>query len=92
MVSLGPQVLMEVVTAEARSSAGEGSPLKIALFSLGNMCAHPVCAEVLLSLGAREPLTRLGRSPDSTIQRYVQRIQVELSQIIPTLRGMMNNI
>lgn len=68
---------MEVVTAEARSSAGEGSPLKIALFSLGNMCAHPVCAEALLSLGAREPLIRLGRSPDSTIQRYVQRIQVQ---------------
>ncbi|KAK9820795.1 hypothetical protein WJX74_004813 [Apatococcus lobatus] len=73
------QVLMEVVTAEARSSAGEGSPLKIALFSLGNMCAHPVCAEALLSLGAREPLARLGRSNDSTIQRYVQRIQGKLA-------------
>ena len=74
------QALLEVVTSPEASAiaadANNGSPLKIALFSLGNMCAHSVCAEALLKLRARELLARLLRSPDSIVQRYTQRIQV----------------
>jgi hypothetical protein len=35
----------------AAAAADGGSPVKIALFSLGNMCAHRECREALLAAG-----------------------------------------
>jgi hypothetical protein len=67
-----------------RSSSGgggggeSGSPVKIALFSLGNMATHRECREVLLQLGIREVLRNLASSPDPTLQRYIARVQQKL--------------
>ncbi|KAG2431488.1 hypothetical protein HXX76_009502 [Chlamydomonas incerta] len=55
-----------------------GSPVKIALFSLGNMCAHRECRESLLALGVQDVIRRLSSSPDPTQQKYLQRIQQKL--------------
>lgn len=63
----------------AAAAAADGSnPLRICLFSLGNMCAHRECADALLQLGICASLTRLRSSTDATVQKYVQRIQVQL--------------
>mmetsp|Transcript_35208 Transcript_35208/g.48864 ORF Transcript_35208/g.48864 Transcript_35208/m.48864 type:complete len:493 (+) Transcript_35208:442-1920(+) len=65
--------------SSSTSSSGEGqSPLKIALFSLGNMCTHRECRERLLQLGFRDMITGLSTSKDDTVQKYVARIQSKL--------------
>ncbi|KAF5174888.1 Serine/threonine-protein kinase TIO [Thalictrum thalictroides] len=46
------------------------SPLKIALFSLGKMCAHPQCRSLLRSSEFFPIFGRLRQSPDSTVANY----------------------
>ena len=50
--------------------------MKVALFSLGNMCTHASCSQVLLSLGLPATLQRLSASPDAVVKKYCARIQV----------------
>jgi fused-like protein len=65
--------------AGTASGGGEGqSPLKIALFSLGNMCTHRDCRERLLQLDFRAVVAQLAASPDAVVQKYVARIQSKL--------------
>uniref|UniRef100_A0A7S3VLZ8 non-specific serine/threonine protein kinase n=1 Tax=Dunaliella tertiolecta TaxID=3047 RepID=A0A7S3VLZ8_DUNTE len=68
------------------SGADGGSPIKIALFSLGNMCAHRECREALLALNIWDAIRRLSPSTDTTIQKYLQRIQTKLQQAGATAR------
>ena len=70
----------------AAAAADAGSPLKISLFSLGNMCAHRSCADALLQLGIGGSLSRLSALPDATVRKYIERIQV--SQSASILQGM----
>jgi hypothetical protein len=56
-----------------------GSPQKIALFSLGNMCAHRECREVLQQAGIRALMAALEGSPDATVQKYLGRMHQKLS-------------
>lgn len=53
------------------------SSVQIALFSLGNLCAHGECAEALVRLGLADALQAVlrDRGSDATVQRYVARIQ-----------------
>ena len=63
----------------AGGGGGEGgSPVKIALFSLGNMCAHRECRESLIHLGVHDMIKRLGGSTDPETLKYIQRIQTKL--------------
>lgn len=64
-------------TTPARSSS---SSVQIALFSLGNLCAHAECAEVLGRLGLLQALDGVLRvwSGDATVARYTQRIQAKM--------------
>eukprot|EP00899_Mesostigma_viride_P028194 jgi/Mesvir1/855/Mv17428-RA.1 len=68
--------------AAGGASGGEGgqSPMKIALFSLGNMCAHKECREQLLALGFRDVIARLSTWNDDVVLKYVSRIQNKLEQ------------
>lgn len=52
--------------------------MKIALFSLGNMCAHRECREALINLGVHDMLKRLSSSSDPETQKYLARIQAKL--------------
>lgn len=76
------QALLDTINQpeSAAASSEGGSPLKIALFSLGNMCAHPDCREALLSTGFSSAIERLASSRDVTVQKYVTRIKTKLSQ------------
>jgi hypothetical protein len=80
--ALRPQALLDTVLhPEAAGSASDGgSPLKIALFSLGNMCAHRECREALQAVGFTEAIDRLASSNDTTVQKYVTRIKTKLAQ------------
>ena len=53
------------------------SSVQIALFSLGNLCAHAECADALARLGLADALQAVlrDRGGDATVQRYVARIQ-----------------
>ena len=51
------------------------SPLKISLFSLGNMCSHPTCRGALLEMGLAEAVDALRSSlADATVHKYCTRI------------------
>lgn len=66
-------------TQSMGGTAGDGgSPVKIALFSLGNMCAHKECRDALLGLGVTEVIKKLSSNPEPTMQKYLQRIQSKL--------------
>ena len=57
------------------------SSVQIALFSLGNLCAHAECAEALAQLGLAEALAAVlrERGGDATVQRYVARVQQKMA-------------
>ena len=67
----------------ARAGTGGGadaqSPVKIALFSLGNLCTHEECRERLLSLGFETRVDALADSGDPAVRRYVARIQGKIA-------------
>ena len=69
-----------VASDEAEASQ---SPLKIALFSLGNMCAHAECRQWLLRperhfLESLDALVSHGGGADSVIVKYCARIESKL--------------
>ncbi|GAA0141846.1 non-receptor serine/threonine protein kinase [Lithospermum erythrorhizon] len=53
-----------------RKDAVNESPIKIALFSLTKMCAHPPCRQFLRSSELFPVMRRLRQSPESTIAKY----------------------
>ncbi|EFJ33693.1 hypothetical protein SELMODRAFT_230534 [Selaginella moellendorffii] len=57
------------------------SPLKIALFSVGNMCIHAPCRQYLRSLELFRVLLQLKNSTDSTIIKYLNRIMCKFPDI-----------
>jgi hypothetical protein len=82
------EALMQLASQPDRPGGGRGggggggeggSPQKIALFSLGNMCAHRECKEVLQRAGVRALMHALAGSPDPTVQKYLARMQQKLS-------------
>ncbi|KAK7393136.1 hypothetical protein VNO78_21601 [Psophocarpus tetragonolobus] len=54
----------------SRSDSGNESPLKIALFSLAKMCAHPLCRQFIRSSPLFSVIGRLQQSPESSIAKY----------------------
>ena len=72
----------------AAAAADGSNPLRISLFSLGNMCAHKECADALLQLGINNSLMKLRSSPDATVQKYVQRIQVLQPQRVARVKDL----
>lgn len=78
------QALLQVVECSVGPGGGAteaGSPAKIALFSLGNMCAYAQCAAELQSLGIWDALASLAPvRVDATIDKYCIRIQVRKPQ------------
>jgi fused len=73
-----------MVASLADSNSGAGSPgtgsasAQIALFSLGNLCAHIECVQALLELGFLESLEGLHCSKDAMIRQYAARAQQKL--------------
>lgn len=57
------------------------SSVQIALFSLGNLCAHAECADALAQMGLADALAVVlrERGGDATVQRYVARIQQKMA-------------
>ena len=76
----GPQQLHPVPAAAAAAAAADGaSPVKIALFSIGNMCAHRECREALVALGLKDVLRSLSGASDPVLQKYLARVQAKLT-------------
>ncbi|BBN17969.1 fused [Marchantia polymorpha subsp. ruderalis] len=72
------QVIADCANAPAghdrRGASNSESPLKIALFSLGNMCVHAACRQYLRSPELFRVLLKLKQSSDATVVKYVTRI------------------
>jgi fused-like protein len=65
--------------SSAAAGGGEGqNPLKIALFSLGNLCSHGACRAHLASLGVRAAVAPLASSPDGATAKYAVRVLAKL--------------
>ena len=56
------------------------SPGKTALSCLGNMCKYLDCRKALRQLGIHQVLRTLSAVPDATLQRDIQRLQLELKK------------
>ncbi|XP_058074020.1 serine/threonine-protein kinase TIO [Magnolia sinica] len=69
-----------VALSPSRRDAVNESPLKIALFSLGKMCAHMPCRHFIRSSEFFPILTRLRQSPDATIANYATLITNKVSE------------
>lgn len=63
----------------SRRDAANESPLKIALFSLGKMCAHQPCRQYLVSSELFPVIGRLRQSPESTIATYASNIMSKVA-------------
>ncbi len=63
----------------SRKDAVNESPLKIALFSLAEMCSHPPCRQFLCSSELFPVIGRLRQSPESTISQYASVIISKVS-------------
>lgn len=73
------QALLALAGTPAGARGGSpvsDEPLKVSLFSLGNMCVHKPCSRVLQSMGLVDLLRRLSTLSDPQIQKHVARIQV----------------
>lgn len=79
-----PQAMLELIqrrdlppTPGGSAPGDSTSSVQIALFSLGNLCAHAECAEALSRLGLGQALDAVlsERGGDATVQRYVARIR-----------------
>ncbi|WJX17387.1 non-specific serine/threonine protein kinase [Trifolium repens] len=71
------QSLLELISDYAvsalnpsRNDSTNESPLKIALFSLAKMCAHPLCRQFIRSSSLFHVIGRLQQSPESSIAKY----------------------
>lgn len=81
--------LLEVVqradppaTTSTAAPEANGS-LQIALFSLGNLCAHPECASALQAAGLEETVAALVAGPwgtDPVVHKYAGRVWQKLQQ------------
>lgn len=64
----------------SRKDAINESPLKIALFSLAKMCAHPRCREFIRSSDLFPVIGRLRQSPEPSISNYASVIMSKTSE------------
>jgi hypothetical protein len=55
--------------------------VKIALFSLGNLCTHGACRDALVGLGFERRVAALAEAPDAdaSVKKYVARIQGKIA-------------
>ncbi|CAA0833278.1 Serine/threonine-protein kinase TIO, partial [Striga hermonthica] len=80
------QALLKVVAdcstaaLNPRRDAMNESPLKIALFSLVKMCAHPQCRHFIRSSELFPLIARLRQSPEPTIANYATVITTKASE------------
>ncbi|CAJ1967824.1 unnamed protein product [Sphenostylis stenocarpa] len=64
----------------SRNDSGNESPLKIALFSLAKMCAHPLCRQFIRSSHLFPVIGRLQQSPESSIVKYASVIIAKVAE------------
>ncbi|KAJ7544459.1 hypothetical protein O6H91_09G079900 [Diphasiastrum complanatum] len=70
-----------LMASSSKKDMNSESPLKIALFSVGNMCIHAPCRQHLRSSELFRVLLRLKNSTDPTIIRYLTRITSKFSDV-----------
>lgn len=80
------QALVGVVAAgvhELQAAGGRepppSSPLKTALFSLGNMCTYRQCVAELVRLGVLQAIEPLAGSADQNLVRFAVRLQKKIN-------------
>ncbi len=79
LAARAPQALLGLASDPAADAPGDaGSPAKIALFSLGNMAAHPDLAAALLGAGLL-PALAAAASSDPLASKYAARVRAKLA-------------
>ncbi|KAL5978436.1 hypothetical protein ACLOJK_029553, partial [Asimina triloba] len=80
LLKLVAECSVVALSPSRRDAAVNESPLKIALFSLGKMCAHLPCRHFIRSSEFFPTLTRLRQSPDAIIANYASLIADKVSE------------
>ena len=73
LISVSPELISDCVVVSlspSRNDSASESTLKIALFSLAKMCAHPLRRQFLRSSPILYVIGRLQQSPESSIAKY----------------------
>lgn len=81
IVASGALHSLGALVAEWSSARSEGQlqPCKIALFSLGSMCAYAPCREALLAAGFAEVIAAIkAGARDDVLQKYALRVEAKL--------------
>jgi len=88
LMVLFSQALLKLVTdcsvvalSPSRKDTINESPLKIALFSLAKMCAHPPCRQFLRTSELFPVIRQLQQSPESTIANYASVIVKKVTEV-----------
>jgi len=85
LAAAAPDALLGLLQASlepAAAEAPEAGCVRIALFSVGNLCAHGALKQRLLRLGVRELAGRLAEEApnrDAATRRYAQRVLAKLA-------------
>ena len=91
-----PSALLDVVRvlpgigggeSAAQDAAAELSPVRTALFSLGNLASHAQCAAVIGTLDVRPALDALAPLNDETLSKYSERLLQKLASHSPAEGG-----
>ena len=79
LILLAKEYASEKSSSKKSSSVGEKqTPAHVALFSLGNLCAHEECRSALIKLGVRNALQQSRTSEDELLRKYALRVLAKL--------------
>ena len=79
LILLAKEYASEKSSSKKSSSVGDKqTPAHVALFSLGNLCAHEECRSALIKLGVRNALQQSRTSEDELLRKYALRVLAKL--------------
>ena len=79
LILLAKEYASEKSSSRRSSSVGDKqTPAHVALFSLGNLCAHEECRSALIKLGVRNALQQSRTSEDELLRKYALRVLAKL--------------
>jgi serine/threonine protein kinase len=80
LILLAKEYASDKSSSKKNSSGGSDkqTPAHVALFSLGNLCAHEECRVALIKLGVRNALQQSRTSEDELLRKYALRVLAKL--------------
>ena len=78
LVLLAKEHASDKSSSKKNGGGDKQTPAHVALFSLGNLCAHEECRSALIKLGVRNALQQSRTSGDELLRKYALRVLAKL--------------